>query len=209
MIPTDIIEPVRDWHHRLGLPEVVITDVTADKSKTDRNIVIGKYAPRPCTLGDGVVEKFYTYRNGLLDILEEHSQSGDLDGNYARLPEKALRVAMLLASLENQGGIELRHWARAQNIAERWRFSLHTLFAQVNGDDERDERLQVERALKVVARLGTPTAREVGQLLHIKTQDAERLLETMVRSDELKAVAPRPPHRAVRYALPAVAIVAA
>jgi hypothetical protein len=37
----------------------------------------------------------------------------------------------LLASLENGGEIELRHWARAQEVAERWRLYAHRLYEQV------------------------------------------------------------------------------
>ena len=43
-----------------------------------------------------------------------------------------MRIAALLASLENNGVIEMRHWAKAQEIAERWRRSLHELYSQVN-----------------------------------------------------------------------------
>jgi len=55
----------------------------------------------------------------------------DLDGNYGRLHEKALRVAALPASVENGGRVEMRHWARAQEVAERWRLHAHRLYGQV------------------------------------------------------------------------------
>jgi len=49
----------------------------------------------------------------------EHRQlrQTGLDGSYGRHHEKALRVAALSASWENDGKIELRHWAKAQEMA--------------------------------------------------------------------------------------------
>ncbi len=59
----------------------------------------------------------------------------NLDGNYSRFPEKALWVAALFASLSNSLRIELSHWARAQEIAERWRAGTHELYSQLNEID--------------------------------------------------------------------------
>ncbi len=48
----------------------------------------------------------------------------------------ALKIAMLLASLENRDQneqhIDKRHWARGQAITERWRRDLHTLMSQLS-----------------------------------------------------------------------------
>ena len=65
--------------------------------------------PEVCTLGAGVEDAFYTYKNAL-DDLAAVSKNTDLDGNYSRFPEKALRVAILLASIENHHVIDMRHW---------------------------------------------------------------------------------------------------
>jgi len=66
-----------------------------------------------------VVDAYYAYDNALLDIAENNE---DLLGNYGRLAEKALRVAILFANLENDGVIKMKHWARTQGITERHRF---------------------------------------------------------------------------------------
>ncbi len=74
------------------------------------------------------------------------SERTGLDGNHGRLHEKALRVAALLASAENGGRVELRHWARAQEMAERWRLYAHRLYRQVTG-------LQVSRQAEIEEKL--------------------------------------------------------
>src|SRR5256885_11031420 len=60
------------------------------------------------------------------------SSNTDLDGNYARFAAKALRISMLAGSLENNNIIEMRHWALGQEIAERWRANLHSVFLEIN-----------------------------------------------------------------------------
>jgi hypothetical protein len=181
-IPPALIAPLRVWHARLGLPTVDITPRQDERGKLDGySVVVGDYTPPSCTLGAGVVDSFYRYHDALLDIAEEHSGNADLDGNYARFAEKAMRVAMLLASLENSGRIELCHWARAQSIAERWRVGVHSLFAQVN-TSQNDEQDREERALTAIQKLGNPTAREVAQRLHVKTTEAEAILGGLARS---------------------------
>ena len=59
----------------------------------------------------------------------------DLDGNYARFPEKALRIAALFSSLGGSPEIKINHWAKAQAITERWRSNLHSLYKQVNTEE--------------------------------------------------------------------------
>ena len=93
------------------------------------------------------------------------SPHDDLDANYARFGEKALRVALLLASVSNHPRVELRHWARAQEITERWRAGLHTAFGLVNEDEPSRAEQAEEKVADVVRRLYArkqmPTAADV------------------------------------------------
>jgi len=77
------------------------------------------------------------YRLALRELIAKSSNQ-DLDGSYTRLSDRALRVAILLASLENGGLIELRQWAKAQEIAEMMRCNLHELYSQVHARQEED-----------------------------------------------------------------------
>lgn len=190
-IPPHLVEPLVAWHQRLGMPDIRIVAATDGEGKPtgSRRVERDEFAPAVCAFGPGVVDAYYAYYDGLLDIVEQ-SQSTDLDGNYARLAEKALRIATLLASLEGGDLIELRHWARSQQIAERWRADLHHLMAAL-GDSEptRSEQQedQVWQRLCVLAANGqAPTAREIGQGIRgMTTQDVERVLGPLARSGEV------------------------
>ncbi|NTW00760.1 MAG: DUF3987 domain-containing protein, partial [Oscillochloris sp.] len=118
-VPTALMQPLLEWHQRLGIPKVTIREVTGEAGKAGGAFDVSyAYVPEQhCILAPGVREAFYVYHDALLTLVSSSDQY-DLDGNYARFAEKALRVAMLLASLSNEGRIELRHWARAQQIAE-------------------------------------------------------------------------------------------
>ena len=112
--PAELIIQLKRWHHRLGIPEPqVIERLDGEGDGTGKyDLFAAPQAERQCFLGEGVFDAFYRYHDALLDIIGQ-SPDHDLDGNYSRLAEKALRVAMLLGSIENNEQIEIRHWARA------------------------------------------------------------------------------------------------
>ena len=121
--------------------------VNGNGASTGEKIVTSDHpSPQKCTLGKGVRAAVQRYNMAVLALARE-SELTDLDGNYGRLHEKGLRVAALMASLENEGIIELRHWARAQEIVERWRLYAHRLYEQVT---ELDVSPQAEIEAKVV-----------------------------------------------------------
>ena len=111
-------------------------------------------------------DAFYNYFDGLLDLADELDQH-DLDGNYARFSEKALRIAMLFAAIERTTVIEMRHWARAQEITEEWRVNLHDLVAELEQRPPKDRQEVEDQVLEQLTRLsrekGRCTAREIAQ----------------------------------------------
>lgn len=136
---------------------------------------------------EGIADAFYDYHDALGDILEA-SQQTDLDGNYTRFAEKALRVAMLLASFGNDGHIEMRHWARGQQIAERWRVGLHALYDQVNEPDPSEAAQIEEKILGIVERLGEPTLRDISRMVWgMGATDVEPFVLGLVRTGFLSA----------------------
>jgi hypothetical protein len=90
-----------------------------------------------------VFDAFYAYR-GALKAVTRTLELDDLDPSYSRFPMKAMRVALLFASLEGSMHIEMRHWARAQAITERWRANLHNLIDQLQtaGEAGRESTLE-------------------------------------------------------------------
>ena len=187
VIPAELVEPLVAWHSRLGMPPVQVVAGADGLHRARRD----EHAPALCRLGPGVTEAYYNYYDGLLDLVER-SPSPDLDGNYARSAEKARRVALLLASLQGEEVVAMRHWARGQQIAERWRADLHALVAALaEGDLTRSEQ-QEERVYHTLQRLAregaAPTAREIGlRIRGMTTQDVERVLGPLVRSGEVLA----------------------
>jgi hypothetical protein len=142
-----------------------------------------------CTLGSGVFDAFYHYHDGLTDALAKN-QSGDLDGNYSRFAEKSLRIAMMLASFENNNRIEMRHWARAQAITERWRANLHSLITQLNKDEPSRHRTNEDKVLAILSRASSPqTAREISQGVRgLSTAEVTAILEPLVKAGVVQKI---------------------
>lgn len=200
-IPPSLSEPLQEWHKRLGVPTVTTNDVLDNDGEATgkKRIESTGLTPKACTLGEGVVDAFYNYMDGLGDILEE-TQQNDFDGNYTRFAEKALRVAMLLASFQNNGSIELNHWARAQQITERWRAGLHSLYNQVNEPEPTETALLEEKILGIVERMGNPTLREISQRIYgLGSTELEPVLMGLVRTGHLEK---RKAGRTERYSFP-------
>lgn len=188
-IPRSLSDPLWKWHQRLGIPTVEIEDGGPNAKK--RPALVMPPPPLQCTLGPGVYEAYYAYYESLRQLLAGTTVT-DLDGNYARLAAKALRVAMLLAAFDNGGRIELAHWVRAQTITERWRADLHTLFDQVNEAEPSSGQQQEEKVLHVVRKLQTrraPTAADVSRFLRgMGSAEAKKVLDGLVSAGVLQAV---------------------
>ncbi|MFA5388080.1 MAG: DUF3987 domain-containing protein, partial [Candidatus Paceibacterota bacterium] len=92
VIPQELTTPLVAWHQRLGVPNVSVSKVLGDDGKPT-----GRYEAHvtdnvslPCVLDPDVSEAFYAYHDGLCDLVDA-SKVPDLDGNYSRFAEKALR----------------------------------------------------------------------------------------------------------------------
>lgn len=183
-VPKTLTQPLEAWHSRLCVPQVSITDAMdgAGKPTGQKSLEVTQLVPKTCELGQGVCDAFYCYHDGLLDIVESNANH-DLDGNYARFAEKALRIAILMASLENDDHVEMGHWARGQEIAERWRADLHALYHQTN---EAEEDLETTRIVATIKRLGCPTIREIAQYTRgLDSADVKRHIENLVKAGEV------------------------
>jgi hypothetical protein len=131
-VPASLSEPLRAYHERLGKPEIEIEEITDKKGDTVIDYAIQPKKPLPeILMNHKPIEEYWTnYRSALKKMLKDVPD--DLKASYLRIPTRALRVAALFASFEGLNYIELRHWAKAQEVAERWRKNLHRFYAQVN-----------------------------------------------------------------------------
>lgn len=131
--PPELIQALKAWHNRLGVPECSVVPQIKDDESTGK-YVIERGQPLPdhsCAIAQDAYEGWKQYREALRSMIVQFKNE-DLDGNYGRLPEVAMRMAVIMASLSNNNRIELRHWARAQELAEVLRRNLHELYNQVN-----------------------------------------------------------------------------
>jgi hypothetical protein len=183
IIPNDLINTLGEWNKRLGVPNVELTDILGPDKKP-----IGKQAdvtPIKISLVEitkDINDAYYHYYDGLLD-LSQAMPNHDMDGNYARFAEKALRIALLLASVGGCEKIEMRHWAKAQVITERWRTGLHVLYKQLNQPKESDSHEKEERIVTCLARKGKLTVRKISQQIGLSCLEINNMLSSLQESD--------------------------
>ncbi len=186
-IPSEIVQPIRCWHERLGIPKVEIEPRRdADgKSTGSYEVFAGPTVRTHVEIDKDAAEAFYAYHDGLLDVVEK-LDNRDFDGNYARFAEKALRVAMLIGSLEHGDRITLAVWARAQEIAERWRRSLHELYEQAQEPPASEAVKTEETVLRIIGKLNEATPTQVARYMWgMSSGEMAHILENMVQAGAL------------------------
>jgi len=187
IFPYDLTSPLINWHNRLGEPIVNVIDQTDEETgKSTRSVEVEPKPPTMINFGPGVYNAFYAYREALLDIVLQTGLT-DLDGNYNRLPEKAMRIAALFASLQGCDKISMVHWAKAQEIAERWRGDLHNLYRQLTSGVEQSKKKSREEAiLALLAKKGELSRRDIGiGVRGLSSADAMEVLPAMVEMGQL------------------------
>jgi len=110
-----------------------------------------------------------------------HNKSSDLDGNYIRLPEFALRISMLFASLSNSSAITLLHWAKAIEITEEFRNSLHYLYEQIGDLKHHNQTMSTkDKIIGILRKKGRLTVREISQGTGLVVGDIEMTLDELI-----------------------------
>lgn len=110
-----------------------------------------------------------------------------LFGSYGRLPTHALKVALLLAALdwpEKQAAprVELAHLARAIDIAEGWRASLHRALAESTRTEADGLRQRILDNLDVAGE----TCRDLARLLNRRATEVQKHLDALVEEGEVE-----------------------
>jgi hypothetical protein len=114
-----------------------------------------------------------------------------LRGNYGRLPVLALKFAIILSALDwiphdqlTAPVVELRHWLRAQTIAERNRESLHRLRLELARTEEnRHEDLIIEYLSRQHDK--PPTMRDIYRNTHTKRHDCADALQALIADGDV------------------------
>jgi hypothetical protein len=137
--PNELLTPLQHWHRRLGVPTAIVTSQVSEKGKPTGGYTV-EVSPLPekrYTLSDAVRKAYYAYDKAMIELTRQR-ENEDLDGSYGRFAIKALRIAGLLGSLQDDDDsrvIKLPQWYRGQQIAEHWRQDLHRLITQVQSHD--------------------------------------------------------------------------
>lgn len=178
-ISDDLINPLKEWDKQLSYwndkPNMPECEIVPRYKKGD--IVEGEYdiiknddtfPAHKCTITYEANKAYKVYRETLKRLFPDFDHN-DFNGSYDRLAEQALRMAITMASIENNNHIELRHWAKAQELAELLRKSLHRLYDYVSSKNQESNGSKMDEAI----------LHEIKQ--HIKnTKDKDVALSTLM-----------------------------
>lgn len=166
-IPKELLEKLKAWHNRLGIPHCTI-DEQLDKNNNPNGKFTIYRDPLPeqeCVVDKEVKRAWKRYRIALRKMCLTFPHK-DFHGSYNRLPETAMRMAVIMASLSNNNHVEMRHWAKAQELAEILRRYLHELYAQVNADDSAGETAKATVEEEIIKHLERHGALTLNTLRH-------------------------------------------
>jgi Protein of unknown function (DUF3987) len=202
-LPSALVVALRDWHDRLGMPQAHIEQVRDARGHPSGawKLTRTPFFPHVLPLAPGVHEAFQAYNHALLTLIITGTVSKDLAGCYGRFHEKALRIAILLASVQDAPAITLEHWAYAQMVTEAWRGMLHQLLASAAAAEplsqEETWELRIEALLN---ERGAMSARDFQRyLFRCTSRDLQRLLGAMTSVGRIVAL---PKGRTTVYVLP-------
>lgn len=188
-IPASLIVPLANWHQRLGVPTVAIEEEreTNGKATGKWHAAVSGLPCHPLTLDTEVYDAYEAYNDALLSMVQEGQVSSDLAAWYVRAHEKALRVAMLLASAHGEHLLTMPYWAEGQVMAEQWRQNMHALCGTVASHAPLTPELRLEaRIFSCLTCSGGMTKRELQRHLYgITSESLVKTLQHMVKAEKI------------------------
>jgi|1048.fasta_scaffold02033_7 hypothetical protein len=141
------------------------------------------------------------FEDGALSILKAYSkevgfdmlQTGAIDPTlfaaYDRLGEQAIKVSMILATMDCMQLpviIQECHAIRACTIVESWRLALHQIWTK---EATTHEIRLTDRIVQYLKRKPYgATTRELCQMLHVKSDEVRQSIELLISSDKIEEV---------------------
>jgi hypothetical protein len=124
---------------------------------------------------------------------------------YRRAQDKALRIAALLAWMENGGILDLVHWIAAQAIVERWREAIHEFHEQLGDEVEvTREKRQEDGVIKKLNKDGWCTLPELSNACGLSTDQLKKLIPILVDSGRVQVAEVEQPSRGKRMEEPCI-----
>ncbi len=214
IFPNNLVHGLIDWHNRLGVPQINYALLRSikeankqgddDNSNSERIGVKEVVEDLPINylrFSGEAYDAFYNYMDGLRDIITDHKLD-KLSSNYGRLAIICARIALIFASFANASEVELKHWAKAQEITEGWRELLHNAFDTLSNTDKTSAESEAEEKVKKVLKTGKLSRAEIKNLAFKNTLSENQLqilLDTMVK---LETILKEETKRTVKYCLP-------
>lgn len=202
-LPAPLVADLHTWHMRLGLPTCTV-EAKVDKKgnptgawKTETRAV----EPTVLEIAPDVLTAYQMYNTALMSLVLDKTIEADLSGCYGRFHEKALRVAILLASFSGASRIELPHWAYAQEVVESWRAMLHQVLVVAAASEPMSrEQILEEKMAGLLHAHGAMTARQIQQHVYRCTsKELQQALASMVQVGRLVTI---PKGKTQLYAVP-------
>lgn len=186
-----LITDLYEWHNWLGIPSVEVKERDGAKGKNARwQVNRTSMEPHILSIDDAVHEAMHNYRHALLTMHMNKEIHEDLGSCYGRLHEKALRIAMLLASFSRQSIITLAHWTYAQHITEDWRLMLHHVIAMAEqAQPQTKEEILEDKITNLLAQYEMLSRRQLQRHLHhTSSRELASVLKAMLGALRIKEV---------------------
>lgn len=206
--PPALLESLRAWHERLGIPVCHLEQKTNAKGDPVDDYIVhrGELPETACTITREAEQAWINYDHALRQLCRKLPHE-DFNGSYVRLAETAMRIAVMLASLSNSNHIELKHWAKAQELTEILRRNLHELYAQVNMGEEKPSYAKTveDKVLAYIDKFATeiedkdkiPTIRNMSR--YLKSVDVKALRSAVIDLKQVDVLEERKVGKAVYY----------
>jgi hypothetical protein len=192
--PAEVVAGLRRVYELFPRPEA---DIVADEEKGIRWVeVTGMPAPLEATFEPAAWAAWHAYRKATTyDLLRGGAVEPVLASSYSRFGTQLVKVALLLAAMdaEPESGVVLvraAHVARAQQIVERWRATLHHIHAEQGLTAETQLMQRIQRQLQR-AEGGGMTVRDLCMRLRATAREVGEALDILRRAGRVAGVQAR------------------
>jgi Protein of unknown function (DUF3987) len=184
-----ILLPLLDFHERLKMHTCQVEAIEDERGRIEGykaiRLPMNDYPVTVLDLSFDARQALNDYGNALA----LRAQDDDLEqfrSYYSRLRDKTLRIATLFAALQQCRLIELRHIARAQQIAEQFRQSIHQLGAHISRSGSASQQ-QEDKILNMLERKGPLTVREIAQCTSFDVDTIRKKLDALIKDGDILA----------------------